>query len=734
MIEKKTIITLFIFGTLSSGAYAKKTNNAIQKSQETDTLINSIPLNRQMFTDRVYKAIRAVDAKDGAVDNIIFDKIENKSAILTQSLIELPKLMIIHIENSGLSHVQKINLYRELATKIGDFNKDFTEDVDVVHYKELMNNFNGLVNANIDNKLMNFAKKNATIYTLNNISLLESDKEATAYVYKTVGQKYPTLLMNDLPKIANEPYTDEIVAAAARVAPNMVLSYAAPNSKYRYIIQRNPDKLVKTIVQIADEAKNKLKVIPFLNQINDGEKTIAQIDKMSNNQDEYFKSLVNLKISGKAISPKELDDEIAYRSLAYIRRVNELHESSEAVRFKSVENFSPEEYYFILLGSQTNEIYTSSYLGIFKRMMAKIGTKSTYDLLKEVKMTRFRTFIRMAAGYNTIGTFLNNMLETEKTELLHSFVSDLEKGTRDDLEDAVDVADAFGSMTDEKLITFLKDEVKNNYERVYKDKKLTKQEKEKGVIVYGLLASIFNSSGNADNLQSAVSNIPPINYVDYNSLINEDSVVVQQVFFYGDEDGKVSYANFMSSFKNKEWKIDESNPYWTVITSLGSHKDIIYANKPLFGEGKDEEAQNKLFAYMASNNIVPTIVIHRGHSYHLEGSLKNLTPEVRIVMLGSCGGFHNLANVLDKAPDANIISTKQIGSYRINEPIIRRLNEDLLKGKNVNWIEMWKDLETKFSKASEAEKTLFSDYIPPNKNLGAIFIKAYRNLEISGKS
>lgn len=122
------------------------------------------------------------------------------------------------------------------------------------------------------------------------------------------------------------------------------------------------------------------------------------------------------------------------------------------------------------------------------------------------------------------------------------------------------------------------------------------------------------------------------------------------------------------------------------------------------------------------------MVIHRGHSYHLQGSLQNLTPGVKVVMLGSCGGYHNLANVLDKSPDANIISSKQIGARSINEPIIKELFAQLLAGKDINWISSWASLDKYFSTRSSAEKDLFSDYIPPNRNLGAIFIKAYRKL------
>lgn len=711
----------------------KNAEQEVKTGIESDSLLVPIPNNRWLFADKVAKGIRAIDAKDGSVDGIVYNADDTRSKLLTQAYITDPAKMRNIIENSPATHAQKIGYHRALADKLEQFRKNNREDIDAVYHRQMMQNFHGMLLADIEGKVLDYAKTNADLYSLENIESFDGNAEAKAFLYKSVGMQYPVMMMERLDKIAKEPYADEIVTAAAKVAPRSVMTYADPNSKYRYIINRNQDKTVKAIVSIVDNSHSRFKVLQFLNQIKDGDKTIAEIDKMVQNDDSYYRSLVALKISGKAISEAEIEKELADRSLIYIRKVNELHDASDAVRFRSIEGFEPEEYYFMLLGGETNEIYTSSYLGIFKRMMAKIGKESGYSLLEKVRMSNFRTFVRMAAGYNTISTFLQTMSEQEKNTLLRNFVAGLEKGGRSDLKDAVDVADAFGSLVDKDLLAFLKKEVENNYERVFADKKLKGAEQKKGVIVYGLLASIFNSSANPEQLQGAVDNIPPINFVDINSLKNDSGEVVAQAFFYGDQDGKDSYGYFMSSFRNKSWKIDDSNPNWVKIMSTGEKAVTYYANKPL-PEPQDEVAQNKLYEYMDANEIKPVVVIHRGHSYHLDGSLKNLTPAVKIVMLGSCGGFHNLANVLDKAPDANIISTKQIGSYMINDPIIRSINEYLLTGKNVDWLDMWSGLGKSFATKSAREKELFSDYIPPNRNLGAIFIKAYRKIEMTNQS
>lgn len=73
-----------------------------------------------------------------------------------------------------------------------------------------------------------------------------------------------------------------------------------------------------------------------------------------------------------------------------------------------------------------------------------------------------------------------------------------------------------------------------------------------------------------------------------------------------------------------------------------------------------------------------------------------------------------------------LLSTKQIGTGNINGRIIRMFNQRLLEGKDIDWVEMWNQLSKQF--ASGEMKERFDDYVPPYKNLGAIFLKAYRKM------
>lgn len=102
-------------------------------------------------------------------------------------------------------------------------------------------------------------------------------------------------------------------------------------------------------------------------------------------------------------------------------------------------------------------------------------------------------------------------------------------------------------------------------------------------------------------------------------------------------------------------------------------------------------------------------------------------------MLGSCGGYQNLKSILDYAPEAHIISTKQTGAMNVNKPIIDALDNTLREGKDIDWRKMWDDLSAQFVKAPKQIRETFEDYIPPQKNLGALFIKAYQKDGNSGE-
>lgn len=694
---------------------------------EIDTLINPVPLQRSLFFDKVKKQQRSADAFDGKVDDYInFNNDSLGSRTLTNSLLRDVSRIQIMIENLPIAdkfteNQTKLGYHRSLEQVLVRFNSD--SKVEPLFYRRLVNNFRDMVIAKYEGKLSDFVRHNVNVYTMGNSQMLgEDDKE---FLCEELAKKDPSLLIRRLPEFINKPCADIVIAGAAKINPDEIFNYASStNVSMKNAVERNTDPLVKTIVRIVQQSKAPLKAKTFLNDIHTGKLSIAEVDKITESPDLFFKNLVRLKIENTTLGNASINSELEYRALRdYVRVMDELHEKPEAVRFKCIENLTPEALYYVIIYGQ-DEIYTSSFTGAFKRLMEKMKPATGDEFLEKVNYYHFRTFIRMCAGFNRLDQFLATFTEEKKKEMLSSFIANLDKGKEDDLEDAVDVADAFGSIEDTAVSAYLKAEVRKNYELAYE------RRSKKGLQVYALLATLFD--GAKDSLTNEVAeerskklNLPPINYVPYGTLTNDSAAVVEQFFFYGDEDGKMSYASFLTNFKGPKWKITPSK-YWVNITATSGKPITVYANLPL-AEPEDEEAQRALNKYMDDNNIAPSILIHRGHSYHLPTTLERLSEKTKVVVLGSCGGYHNLSTILSNSPDAQIISTKQTGAMAVNEPILRALNDNLSEGTDLNWVNMWKRLDGEF-KGKTTEST-FRDYVPPHKNLGAIFIKAYRRLE-----
>ncbi|MBT8327989.1 MAG: hypothetical protein KJP21_09725, partial [Bacteroidia bacterium] len=197
---------------------------------------------------------------------------------------------------------------------------------------------------------------------------------------------------------------------------------------------------------------------------------------------------------------------------------------------------------------------------------------------------------------------------------------------------------------------------------------------------------------------------------------------IQQHFFFDDPDGKASYAHFLGTFRNGNWRIIDKGTY-ILIKSVRGMAVEIYANKPT----TEYAGQDAIKAHFAETQRWPDVVVHRGHSYFASAAIESLTPNAEIVFLGSCGGYNNISQVLKYSPNAQIISSKQIGTMMVNDRLALELNEVIRKGQDIVWDNLWYTLDRKFAAGTTADKR-FKDYIPPHKNLGALLIKTYRSM------
>jgi len=516
-------------------------------------------------------------------------------------------------------------------------------------------------------------------------------------------------------QISSNRYADSILIAAAFKNAEMIYNYAAAPSPLGKKIQSINHPLVKWIGRLAFMKTGRY-YFPFLDALYTGKMSIDTITPLipEDQSENYFRLLVHTRT--QQVERKKMGDKLVaeaallsrLKSLAmelYVNNINGLHQTQAAsIRFKKLANLTAQELYYIaVLGA--DELYTSSFIsGIYPLIIKKLGTKTTSDLLTMVHQDFFKKFIALAANYNTLQNFLSHMPQEASSHYMRNFVRDLDKAPT--LEDAVDVADAFSSITDTSLQNLLLTEIRNN----------------KNAALYTLLNELctaFVEDNTTNNTAHLLNNVGALSI---NSLKNNQQKVVIRQYFYGDKDGIQNFAGFINSFNKAGWKTTKQK-YFTEVSSTNDRVSI-YANAPLDEkEELDLKAQDSLTAYLSEKQITPSIIVHRGHSYYANHTVASIDSSAKLVLLGSCGGYQKLAAVLKHAPETQVIASKQIGKGVINAALLSQIAETLEKGQDIVWRALWKQMNVQLKGAA---KTSFQDYIPPYKNIGLMLLKTYR--------
>jgi hypothetical protein len=555
-------------------------------------------------------------------------------------------------------------------------------------------------------------------------------RNARNIIFRKYCALHPDQIFVKLKDNPDVPFRDSLIIVAGYKYPKKLYDFASADNRLGIAIRNIDDPFIRAISRMAKSGGSGQLYFPFLDNLIAGKITYEEINAVKENDGKYYQLLVKTRIDyvsrslegEKIVSINELDGMLQRKGRDYfIKTINALHEEPDAKRFQILGQLNAQELYYLVIAGE-RDMYTSSYThGIFPLMMQRIGNRGD-SLLMSVNFDRFKKFIKIAAGYNTLSEFLASFPDKDKAQVLMTgFVNNLEKSAG--LEDGVDVADSYASISETikpVAVDMLKN-VKLNLDRNIRDNN------KRGIVIYNLLYKLFLSADSLNKIDlSKEFGIPPVYNVSYQSLTTDSSgKVVMQVFFYGDKDGKMNFNSFTPQFNNGNWKKIEDNKYWVAFASTKGKPILIYANKPIDEETQEaelEKAQESLGAYLTEKHLDPTIVIHRGHSYYAPYTIEQIKPSARVVFLGSCGGYNLIHNVLAHSPDAHIIASKQTGKLNINQPFIDLLNEKLRNGSNIDWIPFWNEFRAKAGKIEG-----FEDYIAPYKNLGVIFIKAYNS-------
>ena len=542
-------------------------------------------------------------------------------------------------------------------------------------------------------------------------------------VYRRVAAS-PDFILQFLENKPGFRYTDSLLLIAAANDPNKIIKYLTRGKKdIRDRILNSKNIYLRQIVALSVD-RDASELMPFVVQLAENRITAEEIIKKRTNVLEYYRLLLdNLQQSVAVNDPSFIFQKVLRRGIKekslyfFARQINELHSSSDATRFASVKGLRPEELYYIITSSD-EELYTSSYLGLYKRLMEHFKTSPADSLFDLVQYDNFRVFMRMAANYNVLSDFLTKMTNESAGALVKRFISGIESDPNTGLEKAMDIADSFTGHS-AGIIAAIQNELQSNLQRC----KATQQYF--GIRLYSILLQVFDLVKQKDGLSTLWSTLGNYEVLKRNALQNKNGQITELVLFYGDDDGVASFINFQKHFTDTtKWAVSK-NESWITIQSRTENPIIIYANLPLDEkEELDIKAQDALINFLNEESSEPTVLMHRGHSYHLGKTLKRLRPSVKLAILGSCGAYNSAISIATINPDVQIIGSKKMGTKSVNDPIIEAINETLQNGNDLIWADIWSKLRDRFGK-DEFTLNLFNEYIPPGKNVSLFVLKLF---------
>lgn len=525
-----------------------------------------------------------------------------------------------------------------------------------------------------------------------------------------IGAKLPYETLGAAYYYNRTAYLDTIIKVLTHLDPHSTKQFLSTNSPVAKSVKESKDSILIKIAEVFKIYGQSSNSFINIDALYHKRLNIAESEALIKDDTKYLNWLIDERMIPDVLGSYSIERKIGHLCHEKVDEINELHDvSNPNIRFKSVLKANKAELYTLMVYTP-EEIYTSTFLGLYNRMRVQIGKQSGFDFLKEIKFNRFRTFIKQCAGFNVLEDFLKTMSPIQQDSLLLLVVKDLAT-TKGDIYAAVEVADIYGSIMDTVLSSKFRNKILLNYQSNINLQDIY------GQFVYGLLYKLCGGKESEINaIENVTFSLPNLSILPLSTLF-ADGQNIQQHLFFDDEDGLASYNSFLASFKgDPNWKLIDNENYICVKSKKGLPV-YIFANKP----SREAQGQEELALLFAALGRYPDIAVHRGHSYYLDGTLDILNQSTKIVILGSCGGYHQVAKALENAEDVQIISTKQIGTMSVNDVLIKDMAEMLRNGKSIDWKIFWTDLEKKLKNNEK-----FYDYIPPYKNLGAIFIKAYK--------
>lgn len=531
----------------------------------------------------------------------------------------------------------------------------------------------------------------------------------------------PILIPGRLSKPELAPYRDTMLSFLANNEPEFYVSELKNNLQMQDLTLRSKNQTVKAVSQLKDE-EHLTEMLPFGLAIQEQRTTADAIRKLIDKPVPYYTAFTTELLTLYASEDPGRRDYLRYYCADlnnvlceyYVEPINELHEKPDAVRFKILNGISTQNLYFVILGGESM-FYTSSFMYVFNKFLKDTQKEGLDAFFERINYYHFGDFLNIISGYGVLGKLATHMDEEKFANLLTRY---MRKHLRTEMTDKELI---LTGMNLSEIINGVKGSEKIKNILLANLDQMRNEQPKSNIMLQRMFLGFRDILLDQNN--SKLKDVEKMYEVLSVDRLKTKDTIIQVALFYDDTDGAASFANYMQIFSGAKWDKEDRGNY-LVFRSKEGNPMIMYCNKPNT-KVKDNAAQNEMLQAVADANQEITAFLHRGHSYHLYKSLRKLPPTAQFVYLGSCGGYNDVSKVFHANPDAHIISTRNIGSKYVNDPILNNITNDMLANKDINWNELWQNLNTSFT--NKTTKDLFSSYIPPNKYIGIMFIREVFN-------
>ncbi|MBD0295814.1 MAG: hypothetical protein ICV84_11545, partial [Flavisolibacter sp.] len=464
------------------------------------------PINRLLNHENIDREQRNALRADGKADAFFYaGNNEDINFLVTQALTQKIDFLQCWIErDSAIMHRKKVAYLAGLEKMLKQFTANFrSRRINASSFPTVLEAYEAAINRDKSGesieRIISRSSYEVADMLVNSGAFTENAgyKDARNIVIRKYLHQHPEQTFYTLKQNPDVPFRDSLILLASYKYPHRLYDYAAANNKLGYAIRNINDPLIKTVVRMATSGGSGQLYFPFLDNILKGRQTIEEIDAVKGDDVKYYRLLVKTRMD--YVQRRRQKDTVYEMGTlmnwvekkardVFINTINGLHEQPDPVRFRILQQLNAQELYYIAVSGE-NTIYTSSYVrGVYPIMMQKISNRGD-SLILSVGFDRFKKFIRMAAGFNTLNNFLASFKNKEDaTSLMTAFVNGLEKSTG--LEDGVDVADSYVSIAEgnKELAKNILELTRRNYDRNVANNN------QRGMVMYNLLYKLFLSA------------------------------------------------------------------------------------------------------------------------------------------------------------------------------------------------------------------------------------------------